>query len=141
MSQPKSKRPSPQMAAGSGAKEDANSGLSFETESTAGHDPDSHASTLFRENAKPAFVQIEASALMPGIECPFTDGCAEAGGKVRIHSDIQSMVTNELGKTAPIRQQQFRCNRCNVIAKGTKVISGGQASAQRLFNRVTGRTE
>jgi hypothetical protein len=113
----------------------------FVAVSTPTADQDSRIAQMFAENAKPASVEIEASALMPGIECPFTNGCAEAGGKVRIHSDVSSMTTDELGRKVPLRQQQFRCMRCNVIAKGTKIITGGQASDQRLFNRVTGKTE
>lgn len=151
MSTPKSKRPSPQPAAAApGSADSETGGLSFDnperpakivTESAPTDRPDSHAAKLFAENAKPASVEIEASALMPGIECPFTDGCAEAGGKVRIHSDVTVFVKDELGRSVRERRHQFRCIRCNVIAKGFMVIEGAQASGQRLFNRISGKGE
>lgn len=135
MSTPRSKRPSPQIATAADPNAETG-GLTFDVGNS-----ERSEKIVVESSAKPASVEIEASALMPGIECPFTDGCAEAGGKVRIHSDVTSTVTDELGRKVPLRQQQFRCNRCNVIAKGTKVINGGQASGQRLFNRVTGKGE
>lgn len=84
---------------------------------------------------KPATVEIEAEALMPGIECPFTDGCT---GRVKVLTDI-TRATEEGDQINHTRVQQFRCSKCNAIAKGVKVVS--KHSGRKFFNRVTGRAE
>jgi hypothetical protein len=86
--------------------------------------------------ATPAVEEIEAEALMPGIECPFTDGCT---GKVKIHTDITRTVVRD-GVPVQIRQQQLRCNKCTTIAKGVKTV-GGEHRGRKFFNRVTGKAE
>lgn len=88
-----------------------------------------------------ASVEIEASALMPGIACPFTRGCAEKGGKVRILSDVTIPQNLEGGRTAVKRVQQFHCQKCGCIAKGVKQIGGVAVGSLRLFNRLTGKSE
>ncbi len=84
---------------------------------------------------RPAQVEIEASALMPGIECPFTDGCT---GRIKIHSDITTTkeVNDQIVKT---RIHQYRCNKCGVLAKGVREVS--KSEGRKLFNRFTGKTE
>jgi hypothetical protein len=89
-------------------------------------------------------VEIEASALMPGIACPFTLGCAEKGGKVRIMSDVTVPRQLPDGKTAVQRAQQFHCRTCGCVAKGVKFIGGaavGMGGGPKLFNRLTGKSE
>lgn len=96
----------------------------------------------FAENV--ASAEIEASALMPGIACPFTDGCAEKGGKVRIMSDVTVPRQIPDGKTAVQRSQQFHCRTCGCVAKGVKLIGGaavGVGGGPKLFNRLTGKSE
>jgi hypothetical protein len=88
-----------------------------------------------------ASVEIEASALMPGIACPFTDGCAERGGKVRIMSDVTGPQRLPDGRTAVQRVQQLHCKTCGSIAKGVKPIGGVAVGGPRLFNRLTGKAE
>jgi hypothetical protein len=88
-----------------------------------------------------ASVEIEASALMPGIACPFTNGCAERGGKVRILSDVTTPRKLEDGRTAVQRVQQLHCRTCGCVAKGVKQIGGIAVGGARLFNRLTGKSE
>lgn len=88
-----------------------------------------------------ASVEIEASALMPGIACPFTNGCAEKGGKVRTLSDVQVPKTLPDGKTLVQRSQQFHCRRCGCVAKGVKLVGAPAVGALKLFNRLTGKSE
>jgi hypothetical protein len=101
--------------------------------------PDNVAARAFESQA--TSTDIDANALMPGIECPFTDGCAEKGGRIRIHSDVTIPKTVE-GVTKFVKVHQYRCDRCKTVAKGHKEISGGFASGSaKHFNRVTGKTE
>lgn len=86
-------------------------------------------------------VEIEASALMPGIACPFTRGCAEKGGKVRILSDVTAPRKLDDGRTAVGRAQQFHCQKCGCVAKGVKPIGGVAVGGPRLFNRLTAKSE
>lgn len=85
--------------------------------------------------------EIEAAALMPGMACPFTRGCAEKGGKVRIMSDVTAPRKLDDGRTAVQRVQQFHCQKCKCIAKGVKQIGGVAVGGPRLFNRLTGKSE
>ena len=88
-----------------------------------------------------ASVEIEASALMPGIACPFTDGCAEKGGKVRTLSDVTVPTKLPDGRHSVQRSQQFHCRKCGCVAKGVKLIGAPAVGAPKLFNRLTGKSE
>jgi len=103
--------------------------------------PPPNAAEVFQKYQATGSVGIEASALMPGIGCPFTTGCAERGGKVRILSDVTVPKKLEDGRTAVQRVQQFHCNRCKCIAKGVKPVGGVAVGGPRLFNRLTGKSE
>ena len=103
-----------------------------------------NAAEVFKDFQKTGSVEIEASALMPGIACPFTLGCAEKGGKVRIMSDVTVPRQLPDGKTAVQRAQQFHCRTCGCVAKGVKFIGGaavGMGGGPKLFNRLTGKSE
>lgn len=100
-----------------------------------------NATEVFTQLQGTGSVEIEASALMPGIACPFTLGCAEKGGKVRILSDVTAPQKLDDGRTAVQRMQQFHCQKCKCIAKGVKQIGGVAVGGPRLFNRVTGKSE
>lgn len=100
-----------------------------------------NASEMFKRFQETGSVEIEASALMPGIACPFTRGCAEKGGKVRILSDTTSPKQMEDGRTAVQRVQQFHCRTCGCVAKGVKPVGGVAIGGPRLFNRLTGKGE
>lgn len=102
--------------------------------------PTDHAAIPSRPAIHAAVAEIDATAINPGIECPFTDGCAEKGGKVRIHSDT-TIPVHVNGKIERKRVHQYRCNRCNVIAKGHKEVGSSIASGGRFFNRLTGKSE
>lgn len=103
--------------------------------------PTPNAAEVFKQLQGTGSVEIEASALMPGIACPFTLGCAEKGGKVRILSDVTIPQNLEGGRTAVKRVQQFHCQKCGCIAKGVKQIGGVAVGSLRLFNRLTGKSE
>ena len=103
--------------------------------------PAPNAAEVFQQLQGTGSVEIEASALMPGIACPFTLGCAEKGGKVRILSDVTAPQKLEDGRTAVVRAQQFHCQKCKCIAKGVKQIGGVAVGGPRLFNRLTGKSE
>ena len=109
----------------------ADSGLMFDVGSD---DRIVRTSTAVVEG-KPASVDIEAEAIMPGIECPFTDGC---NGKVKIHSDITKNEEQD-GKVVQTRVQQYRCGKCNKLAKGFRVV--GRHEGRKFFNRVSGKAE
>jgi hypothetical protein len=100
-----------------------------------------NAANVFADFQKTGSVEIEASALMPGIACPFTLGCAEKGGKVRILSDVTKPTQLDDGRTAVQRVQQFHCRTCNQVAKGVKPVGGVAVGGPRLFNRLTGKGE
>jgi hypothetical protein len=100
-----------------------------------------NAANVFADLQKTGSVEIEASALMPGIACPFTLGCAEKGGKVRILSDVTKPTQLENGRTAVQRVQQFHCRTCSQVAKGVKPVGGVAVGGPRLFNRLTGKGE
>jgi len=85
--------------------------------------------------------EIEASALMPGFGCPFTPGCAERGGTVRILSAPGYPTILQNGKTSVLNVMQFHCPLCKCIAKGVKQVGGVAVGAPRFFNRMTGRSE
>lgn len=114
------------------APENENAGLMFDVGT---EDAAVQTSTAVAVKGAPAVEEIEAEALMPGIECPFTDGCK---GKIKIHTDITRSV-EEGDKIVQTRVQQYRCGKCNVIAKGHKVV--GRSQGRKFFNRVTGRPE
>lgn len=103
--------------------------------------PAPNAAEVFQQLQGTGSVEIEASALMPGIACPFTLGCAEKGGKVRILSDVTAPRKLEDGRTAVGRAQQFHCQKCGCVAKGVKPIGGVAVGGPRLFNRMTGKSE
>lgn len=63
--------------------------------------PAPHAGEVFQQLQKTGSVEIEASALMPGMACPFTLGCAEKGGKVRIMSDVAASRENWMTDARP----------------------------------------
>ena len=100
-----------------------------------------NAAEVFNQLQGTGSVEIEASALMPGLACPFTLGCAEKGGKVRIMSDVTAPRKLDDGRTAVQRVQQFHCQKCKCIAKGVKQIGGVAVGGPRLFNRLTGKSE
>ena len=100
-----------------------------------------NAAEVFKDFQKTGSVEIEASALMPGIACPFTLGCAEKGGKVRILSDVTAPRKLDDGRTAVGRAQQFHCQKCGCVAKGVKPIGGVAVGGPRLFNRLTAKSE
>lgn len=103
--------------------------------------PTPNAAEVFQQLQGTGSVEIEASDLMPGIACPFTLGCAEKGGKVRIMSDVTAPRKLDDGRTAVQRVQQFHCQKCKCIAKGVKQIGGVAVGGPRLFNRLTGKSE
>jgi hypothetical protein len=100
-----------------------------------------NASRIFKQFQETGTVEIEASALMPGIACPFTSGCAERGGKVRILSDVTKPTQLEGGRTAVQRVQQFHCRTCGQVAKGVKPVGGVAIGGPKLFNRMTAKAE
>jgi hypothetical protein len=100
-----------------------------------------NASQIFKQFQETGSVEIDASALMPGIACPFTSGCAERGGKVRIMSDTTMPKQLEDGRTAVQRVQQFHCRTCGQVAKGVKPVGGVAVGGPRLFNRMTAKAE
>lgn len=103
--------------------------------------PAPNAAEVFQQLQGTGSVEIEATALMPGIACPFTLGCAEKGGKVRILSDVTAPRKLDDGRTAVQRAQQFHCQKCGCVAKGVKQIGGVAVGGPRLFNRLTGKSE
>jgi hypothetical protein len=125
--------------------------LSFDLGSALASDPNSPIVTITTPTPNEAAMrerfeqhgstQIEASALMPGIGCPFTQGCAEKGGKVRILSDVTVPKKLEDGRTLIQRVQQYHCNHCKCVAAGTKAIGGAAVGGPKLFNRLTGKPE
>jgi hypothetical protein len=120
--------------------------LVFESEVSQGHEPTIVTATTPTPNevamrerfAQSVSTEIEASALMPGIECPFTQDC---NGKVRILTENTVPQTLDDGRTIVHRVQQFHCQKCKCVAKGVKPIGGPAVGGPRLFNRITGRSE
>lgn len=110
--------------------------LSFDLGSALASDPNPPIVTITTPNTT-----IEASALMPGIGCPFTQGCAEKGGKVRILSDVTVPQALPDGRRSVQRVQQYHCNQCKCVAAGTKAIGGAAVGGGKLFNRLTGKAE
>lgn len=134
MSTPRKNRPASQPSSAD-APAGESSGLTFDSPLAESSAPVAVQSTAH----KPASVEIEASAINPGIDCPFTDGCK---GHVRIHRDMTSTVLDvETNRMVQRRQQQYICDRCKTIAKGTKQIGGTATGRPRMFNRETGKFE
>lgn len=100
-----------------------------------------NAAEVFKGLEKTGSVEIEASALMPGIACPFTLGCAQKGGKVRILSDTTTPTQLPDGRTSVQRVQQFHCRSCGQVAKGVKPVGGAAVGSPKLLNRLTGKSE
>lgn len=100
--------------------------LAFETEGTVASAP-----------VAAVEMDINADALTPGIECPFTDGCR---GKVHVFNYVTRQTQGDNDQPRTERFQQLKCNKCNRIASGVKRI-GGDAGNSKLFNRVTAKSE
>lgn len=127
------------------AGELADGGLSFEgvlpdgpvvVEGSPTEPADSRAAQLF--HAQAATRDIDATALVPGLDCPFTDGCR---GKVRVFNTLSRNVAPEGQKTEIVTLQQLQCNKCKVVAKGARPTGNHRAAAGKLFNRLTAENE
>lgn len=86
----------------------------------------------------PMLSDIEASAMLPNQQCPITPECR---GRMHAFNTITRTIPDESGKPVQIKLQQLKCNKCQMIAKGARVISGQGSGNSRLFNRVTGKAE
>lgn len=98
------------------------------------------------ENILQASDKIEASALRPGLECPFTDKCR---GRVRMLNSKRVLIPikNEAGETiGNDLVEQYQCDKCKAIAAGYRSLRktyfrDKPAGSSRMFNRQTGQSE
>lgn len=97
---------------------------------------DSRAAQAFQSQA--ATRDIDATALVPGLDCPFTDGCR---GKVRVFNTLSRNVAPDGAKPEIVTLQQLQCSKCKVVAKGARPTGNHRAAAGKLFNRITGESE
>lgn len=97
------------------------------------------ASAPITDNKKdPMLSDMEASAMLPNQQCPITQECR---GRMHSFNIITRTIQNEAGQPVQVKLQQLKCNKCQMIAKGARVISGQGSENSRLFNRVTGKAE